>query len=105
MQYRFAKRFDFAAELRALIQPSSGTAKKSYGAEVGYWPLPDLRLGVGYNFMSATEPQRSLAGGARRGFYFNISTKLSNLFNLFGKSSEVPTRTNGLEEKQRDKHK
>jgi uncharacterized repeat protein (TIGR01451 family) len=93
MQYRFAKRFDFAAELRALLQPSSGTAKKSYGAELGYWPLPDLRLGVGYNFASAIEPQGSITGGTRRGFYFNISTKLSNLFNLFGTSYKDPQAT------------
>jgi hypothetical protein len=83
-QYRFAKRFDLAAEMRALIQANSGTAKKSFGAELGYWPLPDLRLGLGYNFMSAIEPQASVVGSTRRGFYFNISTKLSKLYNLFG---------------------
>ena len=88
MQYRFAKRFDLAGEMRALIQADSGTAKRSYGTELGYWPLPDLRLGLGYNFTSATEPQGSIVGGARRGFYFNISTKLSNLFNLFGASDK-----------------
>jgi uncharacterized repeat protein (TIGR01451 family) len=93
MQYRFAKRFDFAAELRALFQKSSGTAKKSYAAELGYWVLPDLRVGAGYNFTSATEPSDSLAGGTRRGFYFNISTKLSNLFDLFGNSNTSPTTT------------
>jgi uncharacterized repeat protein (TIGR01451 family) len=88
MQYRFAKRYDFAAEMRALIQASSGTAKKSYAAELGYWALPDLRLGAGYNFTSAIEPQGSIVGGTRRGFYFNISTKLSNLFDLFGKADK-----------------
>jgi hypothetical protein len=88
MQYRFAKRYDFAAEMRALIQPKSGTAQKSYGTELGFWPLPDLRLGVGYNFASATEPLGSIVGGSRRGFYFNVSTKLSNLFNLFGNADK-----------------
>jgi hypothetical protein len=86
VQYRFAKQFDLAAEMRALIQAGSGTAKRSYGTELGYWPLPDLRLGLGYNFTSAREPQGSIVGGARRGFYFNISTKLSNFFDLFGTS-------------------
>jgi uncharacterized repeat protein (TIGR01451 family) len=86
VQYRFAKQFDLAAEMRALIQAGSGTAKRSYGTELGYWPLPDLRLGLGYNFTSATEPQGSIVGGARHGFYFNISTKLSNFFDLFGTS-------------------
>jgi uncharacterized repeat protein (TIGR01451 family) len=91
MQYRFAKQFDLAAELRELIQFSSGTAKKSYGAELGYWPLPDLRLGVGYNFSAAIEPSGNLPGSTHRGFYFNISTKLSNLFDLFGASRKQLT--------------
>jgi hypothetical protein len=94
MQYRFAKRFDLAAEMRGLIQPNSGTAQKSYGAEFGYWPLPDLRFGVGYNFNSAIEPQGNIVGGIRRGFYFNISTKLSNLFNLFRASDKGLSPTN-----------
>jgi uncharacterized repeat protein (TIGR01451 family) len=93
VQYRFAKQFDLAAELRALIQANSGTAKKSYGAELGYWPLPDLRLGFGYNFASSIEPVGASSGGTRRGFYFNISTKLSNLFNLFGASRNDLTTT------------
>jgi uncharacterized repeat protein (TIGR01451 family) len=93
MQYRFAKRYDLAAELRALIQTSSWTAKKSFAAELGYWALPELRVGAGYNFTSATEPFGSSAGGTRRGFYFNISTKLSRLFDLFGTSDKRPRTT------------
>ncbi|HEY5885696.1 MAG TPA: DUF11 domain-containing protein [Pyrinomonadaceae bacterium] len=85
-QYRFAKQFDLAMETRVLYQPSSFTMRKSYGAELGYWALPDLRLGAGYNFTSAIEPSGAVIGGKRRGFYFNISTKLSNLFDLFGAS-------------------
>lgn len=84
-QYRFAQRFDFATEMRAMFQPSSGTANKSYGAELGFWPLPDLRFGLGYNVAKAAEPPGSLIGGTRRGFYFNISTKLSRLFDLFNR--------------------
>ncbi len=87
-QYRFAERFDFAAEMRATFQPQSATSNKSYGAELGYWPLSDLRLGLGYNFRSAVEPQGNVVGDTRRGFYFNISSKLSSLFNLFGNSDK-----------------
>jgi uncharacterized repeat protein (TIGR01451 family) len=83
-QYRFARRFDLAGEMRAMFQPQSGTSNRSFGTELGYWALPDLRLAVGYNFSHAGEPQPGSNGGPRRGFYFNISTKLSNLFDLFG---------------------
>jgi hypothetical protein len=48
--------------------------------------MPDLRLGVGYNFTLAGEPDGIRIAPARRGFYFTISSKLSNLFDLFGTS-------------------
>jgi hypothetical protein len=50
-------------------------------------------LGLGYNFTSAIEPQGNVAGGIRRGFYFNISTKLSKLFDLFGTADKSVTTT------------
>jgi hypothetical protein len=91
VQYHFANRFDLAGEMRAMFQPQSGTSNRSFGAELGYWVLPDLRLAGGYNFTRAYEPQNGIPGGPRRGFYFNISTKLSNLFDLFGKARNEVT--------------
>lgn len=87
IQYRLTRRFDWAGEARLLLQPASGTGRSVYGTELGFWAMPDLRLGVGYNFTHAGEPagtySTSLQPG-RRGFYFTISSKLSNLFDLFG---------------------
>jgi uncharacterized repeat protein (TIGR01451 family) len=89
IQYRLSRRFDFAAEARLLMQPSSGTQRSVYGTELGFWAMPDLRLGVGYNFTRAGEPEGTRNGlNARRGFYFTISSKLSNLFDLFGTSHQ-----------------
>ena len=48
----------------------------------------DIRLAVGYNFTTANEPGDSLLLTTPRGFYFTISTKLSNLFDLFGTSRD-----------------
>jgi uncharacterized repeat protein (TIGR01451 family) len=97
-QYRFARAFDLAAETRYLIQPASNTQHRSYGAEMGFWALPDLRLGGGYNFSSSDEPQGSaLLSNTRRGFYFTISSKLFNLFDLFGSSQ------NGLAGAEKDR--
>lgn len=86
IQYRLTPRFDWAGEARFLLQPSSGTGRSIYGTELGFWALPDLRLGVGYNFTLATEPDDVRLSPGRRGFYFTISSKLSNLFDLFGTS-------------------
>lgn len=89
LQYRFAKYFDAAGEARLLGQPVTGTSRTGLGAEIGFWALSDLRLGVGYNFTKADEQaNRSAFGLSKRGVYFVISSKLSNVFNLFGTSRE-----------------
>jgi uncharacterized repeat protein (TIGR01451 family) len=88
MQRRIRRAFDVAGEGRILAQPSTRTARRSFGAEVGYWILPDLRFGFGYNFTSAAEPGASAVVAQPRGFYFTISTKLSSLFDLFGTSRQ-----------------
>jgi len=85
-QYHFTKRLDWAIESRMIFQPSSGTSRTSTGAELGFWVLPDLRLGGGYNFTASREPAGSGLIPQRRGFYFTITSKLSRLFDLFGTS-------------------
>lgn len=85
-QYLLTRRIDFAFETRALVQPSSETMRSTYASELGYWAMPDLRLGGGYNFTAVDEPEGAHVLPARRGFYFTVSTKLFNLFDLFGTS-------------------
>ena len=89
---RIRRSLDTAFEYRFLAQPATRTRRTSAGVELGYWIFADLRFAVGYNFTTATEPDGILLTRPR-GFYFTISTKLSNLFDLFGTSSEglVPT--------------
>jgi uncharacterized repeat protein (TIGR01451 family) len=84
--YRLGRYVDVAGEGRWLAQPASSTARASFGSEVGFWALPDLRLGGGYNWTGVSEPGGLGLDPARRGFYFTISSKLSNLFDLFGTS-------------------
>jgi uncharacterized repeat protein (TIGR01451 family) len=85
-QYLVTQRIDWAVETRALFQPSSHTMRSTYATEVGFWAIPDLRLGGGYNFTAVGEPEGARVLPTRRGFYFTISTKLFNVFNLFGTS-------------------
>ncbi|HEV2880503.1 MAG TPA: hypothetical protein VGX24_04290 [Pyrinomonadaceae bacterium] len=86
-QKRLRRAFDVAGEVRLMAQPVTHTTRTSVGAEVGYWVFADMRVGIGYNFTSATEPG-GLVVGQPRGFYFTISTKLSNIFDLFGTSAD-----------------
>ena len=88
-QYRLGRYFDLAGEMRYMIQPASGSRSSSTGAEIGFWATPDLRLGGGYNFSSSFDaPGSQTFNNARRGFYFTISSKLFNLFDLFGTSND-----------------
>jgi uncharacterized repeat protein (TIGR01451 family) len=84
--YRLGRYVDVAGEGRWLAQPVSKTARASFGSELGFWVMPDLRVGGGYNWTGASEPGGLGLTPARRGFYFTISSKLSNLFDLFGTS-------------------
>ncbi|HEV2862552.1 MAG TPA: hypothetical protein VGX48_16175 [Pyrinomonadaceae bacterium] len=88
-QYRLGRYFDVAGEGRWLAQPASATRRASFGSELGFWAMPDLRLGGGYNWTGAREPFGSGLQGARRGFYFTISSKLTNLFDLLGTPREA----------------
>jgi uncharacterized repeat protein (TIGR01451 family) len=98
-QYLLTRRLDWAVETRQIFQPSSNTTRGVYATEAGFWVLPDLRLGVGYNFTSAKEPAGGQSLHVRSGYYFTISSKLSNLFDLFGtskaslQSTSAPTET------------
>jgi hypothetical protein len=96
LQYRLSERFDWAGETRMIFQPASGTRRDVFATELGFWAMPDLRFGVGYNFTRASEPIGSSLIPRRSGFYFNISSKLSNLFDLFGTSRQglASTETN-----------
>jgi trimeric autotransporter adhesin len=86
-QYRLTRRFDWAVEMRRLTQPSSGTSRSVYGSEVGFWAMPDLRVGVGYNFSAKREPAGFSPLPSKSGFYFTLTSKLSSLFDLFGTSN------------------
>jgi uncharacterized repeat protein (TIGR01451 family) len=104
IQYRLTSRFDWAGEARLLFQPASGTQRSVYGTELGFWAIPDLRLGVGYNFTLAGEPIGSSLTPARRGFYFTISSKLSNLFDLFGTSRAGLANSGGNSNERSNDH-
>ena len=83
LQYRLTTRFDFAAELRSLWQMQSKTSRHSAGVEIGFWVVPDLRVGLGYNLVNSERTSIDQPDTRRRGPYITFNTKLSKLFNLF----------------------
>lgn len=92
IQQRLNDYFDVAGEGRWLSQMGSRSSRQSFGAELGFWVMPDLRLGGGYNFTRASDLTFLNLGGTgnnfRSGFYFTITSKFSNLFDLLGTSKK-----------------
>lgn len=92
-EWRFIQYFDLAGEIRTLWLSGTGSRRTSIGTELGFWALSDVRLAGGYNFTRMTETPGYFGGfgatsnlNTRQGFYFVVSSKLSNMFNLFGTS-------------------
>lgn len=75
---------DMAIESRHIRQRFTDTARRGTAAEVGFWPMADLRAAIGYSFDDTRDPEGRDAEGRARGVYGTISTKLSRLFNLMG---------------------
>lgn len=95
-EWRFAPYFDLAGEIRTLWLSGTESRRTSIGSELGFWALSDLRVAGGYNFTQMKENPGYFGGfsnlnnnlNTRKGFYFVISSKLSNMFNLFGTAPE-----------------
>jgi len=105
-QQRINNYFDVAAEGRWLASPSSNTFRRSAGAELGYWAVPDVRFGLGYNFTQSGSGFKLPAENNRQfrgGFYFTITSKLSNLFDLFGTPKEGLTQNAPVNQDKEEK--
>jgi hypothetical protein len=75
---------DAAFEERYLNQPASDSHREGTALEVGFWPMADFRVAVGYNFRDTRDPLGRDSQGRDKGAYLTLSTKLSKLFDLFG---------------------
>jgi hypothetical protein len=88
-QLRLLRYFDAAGETRYVYQPVTGTSRRTSGLELGGWALRDLRIAVGYSFgTDASAGPAFLNREVRRGWYFNLTSKASRLFDLFGTPDE-----------------
>ena len=80
--YRFAYRWDTAAEVRWISQSVVGFDEVGLAAELGYYLNPNLRFGLGYSFGNAND--RDLNNRTRDGVYVTMTLKLDQLLSGFG---------------------
>ncbi len=86
--YNFSYRWDAAAEVRWISQPSANYNGLGWALEAGYGVTPDLRLYLGYAFGSADD--RDFTGyRSDGGLYGGINFKVNSLFNGFGVQKPV----------------
>ena len=58
-----SKRFDGALEQRYIWQPTTDSHRNGTALEIGFWPIADARVAVGYNFNDSRDPYgRDLQG-------------------------------------------
>lgn len=87
--YQLGYHTDLAVEGRWIGQPEQGYNEFGVAIEGGYSLTPDLRIGVGYAFGGADD--RDFTGyRSNGGPYLNISLKLNELFDGFGRQKVVP---------------
>jgi hypothetical protein len=74
--YRFAYRWDVAAEGRWIRQPEADYNEVGWVAELGFYVTPDLRLSGGYVFGEVSDRDFD-SGRSADGFFFGLTMKMN----------------------------
>ena len=85
--YRLGYRWDTVGEVRWL--GGDGYGETGFSIEAGYYPLPDLRLSVGYSGGAAYD-QDFGDNRSAGGLYLGVTAKLSGLLNGFSTRPTAP---------------
>jgi hypothetical protein len=90
--YHINNRWDVVGAIRWINQSVTGFNELGTALEAGYYLTPNLRLGLGYSFGKAHDPD---AGDrSRGGLYFGVQFKLNELFDGFGLQKTAPPQQN-----------
>ena len=77
LTYQFAHRWDVAGEYRMLHQHQTNDYEHAYAAEIGVWPMNNIRIALGYNFRGSVEPDFPDSEYWAQGPFFRIETKFT----------------------------
>ncbi len=86
--YHLNDRWDIVGALRWIGQSTTGFSELGYAVEAGYYLTPNLRVGAGYSFGRAHDPD--VGDRSRGGLYVGLQFKLNELFDGFGLQKVAP---------------
>ena len=86
--YHFNDRWDAVGAIRGITQTTTGYNEIGFALEGGYYLTPNLRVGAGYSFGRASDPD--VGDRSRGGFYAGLQFKLNELFDGFGLQKTAP---------------
>ncbi len=86
--YHFNDRWDAVGAIRSITQTTTGFSELGFALEAGYYLTPNLRVGAGYSFGRASDPD--VGDRSRGGFYMGLQFKLNELFDGFGLQKVAP---------------
>ncbi|MDB9315837.1 Ig-like domain-containing protein [Spirulina sp. CS-785/01] len=86
--YRFAYRWDVAAESRWIGQGDVNFNEWGWVVDLGYYLTPDLRLGLGYAFGSVDDADFT-GYRSSEGLFLGVTFKINELFGNFGQQTPV----------------
>lgn len=91
LTHKFMYNFDGVLEYRNLGQWETKTNYNEVSAEIGYFPIKDLRVGLGYNFLMYSDSEKrdnfkDILGSnyTSQGPYVNLTMKLDSLGSWWG---------------------
>ncbi len=86
--YNINDRWDVVGAIRSITQTTTGFNEIGWALEAGYYLTPNLRVGAGYSFGRASDPD--VGDRSRGGFYAGLQFKLNELFDGFGLQKTAP---------------
>ena len=89
VRHDLGNRFDIGAHASLLHSWQSNVYTPSYGVSVGYSPVANMWLGVGYNFAGFRDRDFTSANATARGWYLYLRMKADQCTKDAGKQRQV----------------
>lgn len=97
--YKINYNFDVVGEYRNLTHFETKTSYNDFTGEIGYFPIKDLRLALGYNLFGYNDKDLITTNYTSQGPYVNVTIKMNGFGNIWGQE-EILTKKDLLQVKE-----